>query len=278
MFKCFFIPFSRPHSVLIEALAKDGAATRYLACDSRSISQRIVAGLIGSPPALYRVNALDGDQEVRTVLKVEYSGGVGWGRYTLKNPAGKVMATNPSPIRWLYWCHLTAKEKDVQGRGRKPAYLFFDDAGDSIVEAVRLKRYRWFNKLRNWTCSCKEGPPTTIVKGTFKFKKKTVPALLMSTAPANAFCDFVFPFMEALELGPISTVIEVAEAAKEAGEVHESVVNRKKKIKGELDKFRIVGTSKTIYEVKTENMSNLDKASALLYILQWHYGVHRLHR
>eukprot|EP00966_Prymnesium_polylepis_P210866 4883384-Prymnesium_polylepis.1 len=131
-----------------------------------------------------------------------------------------------------------------------------------------------------------EGPPNNLVKGTFRFtgsnapcekvQKRTNPALLLHSPPTAFWCDFLYPHLKTLVLDTLGDAAKAAaEAAESAQKVAEHTSDLSKKIKGKLEQFKVVGTSKSTYVMNTASMTGLDKAAVLLYILQHRYGAHR---
>lgn len=291
--KVFFLYFSRPHSVLLEARDTDGQVMRSLATDERPFGARVCSGFIGWPPVYHAVAALDATcSSIGTILRVQCQ----LGRYNLMTASGGIIAT------WPYGtCSMTSKEAVLANSTflRRLRVFMFDADGKRCVEIIRKRPCFTFPQF------CGEALPNTITKSTTTDTKSWI---TFTSTPASICSDYIFPLLSeiAVDAEPlisnqlqnanvagielqnvISTVQSAQEALEKANEVHEAVENEEevvqsatevvKKLKGVLESYRVVGTSKTKYIIETNEMSSLQKASALLYVLQEGYNRHRVH-
>ena len=277
-FKVWFLFFSKPHSVLIEAKAPDGKSTRYLASDDRPLSQRICSGFIGWPMALYRIASLDGDAP-RTILRVRSTRG----RYILQTASGTVVAQKPMYLA-MTKTEKVAHTKVHRGSCLKRVFLVFDAGSENSVAVFRLLKKGCRRFVPNVWCGSGE-PPPNLVKRVKMNGSSPLLSLGFTTSPIRVMTDYCYPALMDLadEVDSVdgSDRVEQAESAHElaadALELAKSVTDIKKALKGEIERYKVIGTSKTTFKVDTADMSELQKAAVLLFTLQFEFAVHRVH-
>jgi len=310
LFSFFLIFGSDSHMVLITASKEDGERTRYLAKDTRSASQRVLAGFgIGAPPQ-YCIYELDGSVDGQAILEVKKSS---IGRATLQTPGGTAIATTPSSLFVRWGCGLSEKEWKHRGK-RTVAMQFYDPDGDNVVEGVLVPKPAEAPKDLMTNCVAGSTYKYTFVpwlpfvqkiqalkdvqkRGSLLPVERQIPALALYQAhPWKAcYANYCFPkltdVVEDLQLqrpeesanGP-QDGLQLLRPNDSASAPQGSNSNAEQKSLAEalyltasdgycseLEKYVFVKNSHTTYQVKTTEMDKLKKAALLLWLFHFEH-------
>ena len=310
LFSFFFIFGSDSHMVLITASKEDGERTRYLAKDTRSASQRVLAGFgIGSPPQ-YCIYELDGSVDGQAILEVKKSS---MGRATLQTPGGTAIATTPSSLFVRWGCGLSEKEWKHRGK-RIVAMQFYDPDGDNVVEGVLVPKPAEAPKDLMTNCVAGSTYKYTFVpwlpfvqkiqalkdvqkRGSLLPVERQIPALALYQAhPWKAcYANYCFPKLtEVVEDLQLQRPEESTSAPQDSLQLlrpNDSAIARQggdsnaeqKSLAealyltasdgycSELEKYVFVKNSHTTYQVKTTEMDKLKKAALLLWLFHFEH-------